>query len=345
MNQLQQLLLELSAQTGVSGQEGAVAQYLTHHATPYGACTTTLLGSVICTLREPQAGQPHLVAVAHMDEVGFIVTHIGEEGFLRVACVGGIDRKLYAATPVDIHTTSGVVKGVFCSTPPHLQKGDEKTLPKAEELWVDVGLSHGEAVKRIALGDTLTLENTPKVLLGGRVSGKALDDRACCVALLRTAQLLEGENLSCGVSFVFSTMEEVGSQGARTALWALNPTHGVALDVSFAHSPGAKREDCGLLGKGPMIGIAPILDNQGTNRLVQLAKEQEIPYQLEVMSGPTGTDADSIATTHQGVATVLLSIPQRYMHSPAEIVDPVDVEQTAQLLAAYIRQLGAAKEA
>lgn len=341
MKDYQTLLLELSAQYGISGREQGVRDYLTRALAPYGPCTVNPLGSLICTLRPRQAGRPNLLLCAHMDEVGFVVTHISEEGFLRVAAVGGLDPKLFAGTAVEIHLADGLLPGLVCSTPPHLQKGGDTGVPKAEDIHLDVGLGGEEAKGRIPLGSPVTLLSHPKVLLDGAVSGKALDDRACCAALLGLAELLGEETLDCGVTLLFSTMEETGSQGARTAAYTVDPTHAIALDVSFGHSPDAKKHLCGEMGKGPMVGIAPILDDGITQALFALGKAGGIPCQTEVMAGSTGTDADCIATTRGGVATGLVSIPLRYMHSPVECIAPADVEGTAKLLAAWVREMAA----
>lgn len=342
MKELTKELLELSRQVGVSGREGPVADYLEGRLADFGECTRTALGSLICTLRPQRPKRPRLLLVAHMDEVGLVVTHITEDGFLKVNQVGGLDPKLFAASSVEIHTRSGVLPGVVCSTPPHLIGDGDIKVPKVDEIYIDTGLSGERARERIALGDVITMLNHPKTLLDGTVSGKALDDRACCAAILRMAELLDGEELDCGLTAVFSTMEETGSQGARTAAYLVDPTHAMALDVSFGHSPDDKLEQCGKIKKGPMVGIAPILDNGVTSLLLQLCEEQDIPHQLEVMNASTGTDADSIAVTRGGVRTGLISIPLRYMHSPVECVAPCDVEQTAKLLVAWVRAMAAA---
>lgn len=150
---------------------------------------------------------------------------------------------------------------------------------------------------------------------------------------------LAGKDLPLELSYVFTTMEEVGSQGAVTAAGEIAPDYAVALDVSFAVTPDVPARNCGKMGGGVMLGIAPILDNGETDRVRRVAKEQELPLQFEVMGGSTGTDADCIAASGSGVRTVLFSIPQKYMHTPVETVAPEDVKATAELLCAYITDL------
>jgi len=227
-----------------------------------------------------------------------------------------------------------------CSTPPHLSSDEEKTNKKVEELYIDVGLTREAAEKRIAPGDRVTIDACPRIMLNGFVSGKALDDRAGCVALLCGLEQLKGVPLRCGLSVLFSSMEEVGGQGAGTAAHRVNPTHAVVVDVSFGHTPDAPREKCGEMKKGPMIGFSPILDRGMSQGFVALAEEREIPSQREVMSGKTGTNADRIVTTRGGVKTGMLSIPLKYMHTPIETVAVEDVENTGKLLAAYAESLG-----
>lgn len=332
------LLLEFSAKTGVAGAESKAAEYGEELLTRYGKVSRTPLGSLVCTVWEKE-GAPHLLLDAHMDEIGMIVTYIEDSGFLRVAGCGGMDRRIVLAAPVTVHGCKGPVRGVVCSTPPHLSKGEAKN-PKIDEIYIDIGLDKESAVEAISPGDRVTISAPSRPLLGDQVSGKAIDDRAGCVSLLCALEYLKDTQPTCSLSVLFSSMEEVGGQGAKTAAFQVNPTHAIAVDVSFAHTPDAAREKCGLIGQGPMIGIAPILDNAMTDKLFALAKQEDIPSQPEVMGGRTGTNADSIVTTRGGVATGLISIPQKYMHTPIETVTVSDVENTGKLIAAYIRSLG-----
>ena len=334
-----QLLLELSALTGVSGREEAAARRLGELLSPYGEVKTSPLGSIYATVREPKEGGPHVLLAAHMDEIGLVVTYIEENGFLRVAPVGGVDRRIITAAPVTIHTENGPVKGVVTSIPPHLQKGEETDLPHVEDVFVDIGCDGAEAARRVRLGDRATIDAQSRELLGGLVSGKALDNRASCACILKALELVQGEDLPCGLTVAFTTQEETGGVGAKTVAHLVNPTHAVALDVSFGHTPDAPRHKCGILEGGPMIGIAPILDCCLSRKLEEIAKKENIPFQLEVMNSSTGTDADSIAGTGCGIKTALISIPERYMHSPIEVLSPRDVDHTAQLLAAFLKEV------
>jgi endoglucanase len=220
-----------------------------------------------------------------------------------------------------------------------LSAGEKKKNPKVDEVSIDIGYSKEEAEKRVFPGDRVTLLAPARELLNGITSGRALDDRAGCVSLVKALEYLEGRQLNCGLSVLFSTLEEVGGMGAKTAAYRAAPTHAIAVDVSFAHTPDAAKEKCGILGKGPMVGFAPILSREMSRELVNLAEKNRIPFQREVMGGRTGTNADDIAIARAGVLTGLVSIPQKYMHTPIEAVAVEDVENTGKLLAAYILSL------
>ncbi len=334
------LLLDFSKKTGVAGREGEAAGFGRALLAPYGKTRVTPLGSVLCSVREPREGEPHILLDAHMDEIGLVVTFIEDSGFLRVAAVGGVDRRLLLASPVTVHAKVPVA-GVICSIPPHLNSDDSKN-KKPDEIYIDVGAEcRQEAEKLVRPGDVATVNSSPRELLNGIVSGKSIDDRAGCVSLIKALEFLELDRqpLNVGLTVQFSAMEEVGGQGAKTAAFTVAPTHAVAVDVSFACTPDSSREKCGELKKGPMIGFAPILESKLSEKLCRLAEKNGIPYQREVMGGKTGTNADHIATTRAGVRTALISIPQKYMHTPIEAVAACDVEDTGKLIAAYIRAL------
>lgn len=336
------LLIDLSGKIGVAGTEDEVAGYAASLLSKYGETEISPLGSVICRVKQPEDGGAHLLLDAHMDEIGMIVTFICDNGFIRIGACGGMDIRLLAASAVLIHAKGGALTGVVCSTPPHLSSGTDKKNKKVDEIYIDTGFSKEDAEKLIAPGDRVTLASAPRELLGGLVCGKALDDRAGCAVLLKTLEYMEGKDIppNLGLSVVFSSMEEVGGMGAKTAAQSLMPTHALAVDVSYAHTPDSPREKCGLLGKGPMIGFSPILSHSVSQKLVKLAEENGIPFQREAMGGRTGTNIDGITTAGRGVVSALVSVPEKYMHTPNEVVSVEDVENSAKLIAAYIASFG-----
>lgn len=329
------LLETLCAAHGVSGCEADAVAAARGVLEPLGACTVTPLGSLLCTIREPQPGKPHIMLDAHIDQIGMVVTGILEDGFVKVASCGGVDRRLLPASTVTIHGRQPV-KGIVCSIPPHLQDSDSKKVDKIEGFSIDIGMSRQEAARQIRPGDRVTFDAPLRALLGGRVSCKSLDNRAGCAAVIRAGELLADSGTPCGVTVALTTMEEVGAQGAATAAYTVAPTHAVVVDVSFGHCPGVPKYRTAELGSGAMIGFAPILNSEMSEGLAQCAESYKIPYTREVMGGGTGTNADNIAVSRGGVRTALLSVPQRNMHTPVEIVSVSDIESVAQLIAAYI---------
>jgi tetrahedral aminopeptidase len=300
------------------------------------------LGSVIAPVRKPSQGEPHVLLEAHMDEIGFIVTSIDGDGFLHIGRVGGPDLRVLLGHEVTVFGKEQLF-GVFCCRPPHLSsREDYKIVPKLDELAIDIGFTHDSAVEKVSPGDYVTLRQRPGELLCGMVTGKALDNRAGVAAVLRCLELCD-KSAHCGITAAFTLSEELGCRGAVTAAFAAAPTHAVVVDVSYGLTPDAPREKCGEMGKGPMIGVSPVLSRDVTSLLFSLAKEHSIPFQTEVMGGETGTNADSVSISREGVATGLVSIPLRYMHTAAETVVSEDIENTARLMAAAVACIGGEK--
>ncbi len=333
------LLMRLSQAVGVSGREDSVTAVAARELEAIGEITRSPLGDLICTIRKPKAGQKNFMLDAHVDEIGMIVTWIDDEGFLKVSPVGGFDRSLLLASQVAVHTSQGTLPGVICSIPPHLQSGEAKN-PKFEEIYLDIGYNKEEAQKRVSPGDMVTFVTPTREMHGGFITGKAIDNRSSCVAVMRAAELLKNEKGDWGLSVTLTTREEVGGMGAQTAAYTVGPTHAVTVDVGFGHTPDCKKEQCGQFGKGPLVAFGALLDSEVSRTLVETAKEEGIPYQTEAMGSGTGTNADAILIARGGVKTGILSIPQGYMHTPVEKILVEDIENTARLLAAYVKKEG-----
>lgn len=331
---MQEMLKALCAAPGVAGDEAAAAQAAEQLLAPLGKMHRTALGGVVCTLPPRGDKAPTVLLTAHLDQIGMMVTQITEKGFLKVTACGGVDRRSLAGARVTVHTSQGPLPGVVKATPPHLASG-KATTETVQALAVDVGMTAGEARQHIAPGDRISFDGEFCALLGDRICAPSLDDRAGCAAVIRAAMLLR-DCTAVNLAVALAPLEEINSAGAATAAFGIAPDFAFAVDVSFATTVGEQREECGELGKGPMIGIAPVLDRALFRGLVQAAKRAEIPYQLEVMGSRTGTDADAIAPSGMGVRTGLVSIPQRHMHTASEIVALCDVENTARLLAEAI---------
>lgn len=340
-------LIEILTKTnGVSGDETSVSETIAELCAPFAEVPVEIdnFNNVICTLHAPKEGEPHLLLEAHLDEIGFMVSSITEAGMLQVVPCGGIDCRLQAATPVLVWgRPKSPIPGVVGYLPPTLD-GDSRSMPKADEMVIDIGYYSKEKSKTlVTCGDRITADIPTMQLRNNRVTGKALDNRSGCAAVLLAGEMLAAcrDRLRCGVTLLFGSMEEVGSFGTQAAVFRTAPTHAIVVDVSFSatHDMPIQKYP-GKLGGGPMIGYAPVLPKDLSRHLETLARKNGIPCQTEVMGGRTGTDADVIAATRAGIKTGLLSIPQRYMHTPVEVIDTQDVRQTALLMLFYGYDLG-----
>lgn len=330
---LKKTVIELCTAYGASGGELPVAETVLAMLKNY--CPAEIVnGNVIGKFGTFSENKRTLVLDAHIDQIGFIVTDITEQGFIKVGNLGGIDRRLLPAQQVVIHGKQDI-KGVICSVPPHLTKGSGKVLA-IDEAAVDTGMTKKELEKIVSLGDTITFDVECRSLLNDRITGGALDDRCGVASIFYTLELLKNRETKYNVAVIFSAQEELGERGAKIGAYEVNPDIAVAVDVSFAYAQGENPKKCGYLGKGAMIGISPCLSHEISQGLIDTAKSSGIPYQTEVMNGLTSTNADQYSVSRDGAKVCTVSIPLRNMHTPVEVVDLADVRYTAQLLADYI---------
>ncbi len=331
------LLKTLTNAPGISGRETHIANLFSTLLMPYcDEIRPDALGNVIAFRKGCMEGAPLLMLEAHMDKIGLIVRYITEDGFLLVSPVGGMDTKILPATPVRIFGKK-VLHGVISSIPPHIAHSE--AAPKMDELCVDTGLSKAALSSLVQIGDMIEF-NTEFTLLGNTVAAaSAMDDRAGLAVLIRTLELVKDLSLPFNIAIVGAVQEEVGMRGAGAAAYTLSPTAAICIDAGYGQSPDSMR-GAFPLGKGPIITVGPNVQRTVSDRFISMAKEQEIPYQIDVDSGNTGTDAWVVQVARKGVFTGLLSIPLRYMHTGYEVLDLQDAENTAQLLAAVIQHLG-----
>ena len=274
-----------------------------------------------------------LMLDAHIDQIAMIVTDVDDNGFLTVSNAGGIDIRNLPSREVTVHGKENV-PAVFCATPPHLANGEE-TFESISDIKLDTGL-FGKARELVAIGDLVTFSGKCGELQNNLVFGRSFDDRAAVACLLILAERLHNKKLPINVAFVLSDSEELGMRGIRPAAFRVNPDEAIALDVSFGDGIGISNDECGALSKGGMIGISPALSKEVSNKLISVAKESNIPYQLEIMGAKTGTNADMISINREGVKTSTLSIPLRNMHSDTEILSVEDLESVCELIYEYI---------
>lgn len=333
---LKEELKNLCMCSGVSGTENSVAEYAKSVMEKYGDCKIDLRGNFIC---HKQGKGKKILLDAHMDQIGFAVSEITENGFVKLSKVGGIDRRVILGEEVEILGEEKVY-GVISCKPPHLTSDDEKDkASKIEDIAVDTGFTKSELEGKISVGDRVVFKPKYFELLNGRVSATAIDDRSGMAIIMRAMELLK--DTDSDITAVFSVQEEVGNGGAGNASYSCDADEAIAVDVSFAlqaETPSDQVRHCMPLGGGVFIGFAPILNHDMSKALVKIAKEKGIPYECEVVGGRTGTNADDITTAKYGKKTAMLSPPIRSMHTNTEIIDISDMEYTAQLIAEYVNR-------
>jgi endoglucanase len=281
----------------------------------------------------------------HCDELGLMVMHIDKDGFLYVSSVGGVYVPLLQGERIVIYTAKGPIPGVIGVTPIHLMdtKERESAVTKMHDLWVDIGAKDkAEAEELVELGDVATIDRTPLELPNQRLVARGLDDRIGVYVVAEALRLAAKEKPAIAIHMVSSVQEEIGLRGAHTAAYGINPHVGVAVDVGFATDfPNCNPKMVGeaTLGGGPILHRGPNFNPAIHDRLVRAAKEARIKIQQQPIQRGSGTDANAIQLTRSGVAAALVSIPCRYMHSPAEMVSLKDADNAARLLARFLGRL------
>ncbi len=338
-------LLKLLTAAGPSGYEQAPAGVFREAADAFAEVTSDSLGSTLA--RVPGTGDGRsLAVVGHIDEIGLIVHHIDDDGFLWFTGVGGWDPVILVGQRVEVATREGAVLGVVGKKPIHLLKTpeDRKKAPELKGLHIDIGAKDGdEARSLVRVGDVAVIAGEPQELPNGRLVSRALDNRLGCFVALETARLVaEAGGAPGDVYGAAVAQEEITFAGARTTAFSLRPDVAIAVDVTFAtDAPGIDEKELGRhrFGSGPVIGRGSTLDPVVFELLHDTAEAEGIPFTVAASARSTGTDADAIHLSAAGIPTGVVSIPLRYMHSPVEMVELEDVHNTARLLAAFAQAL------
>jgi endoglucanase len=297
----------------------------------YGNCVAVL----------NKGGSPRLMVAAHADEIAMAVNYIDENGFIYVRKMGGVDPAITKAQRVTIHAREGAVRGVVGNIAPHLTKGDNGSKKlQIHELFLDIGVSsRKEAEKLLRIGDPITLVDEFEVLRNNVVVARAFDNRIGTWSVAETLRLLAGEkHLRAEICAVSNVQEEVGLLGARQIAYSLHPDIALVVDVTHATDcPTINKPQHGdiRLGGGPTVTHGGCNHPEVVRRLESVAKARKIPLQHEAMSATSGTDTDAIFWTRGGIASALVSLPNRYMHSPVEVVNLNDLQRVPELLAAF----------
>ncbi len=303
-----------------------------------------LHGNSIAMLNEGK--RPRVMFAGHIDEIGLQIIYIDEKGYLRFAPIGGWDAQIPQGQRVIIKGKKGLIKGVIGKKPIHLLKPQEREkVVRMEEMHIDIGVSSKkEAEELVEVGAPAVIDYQYERLQGNFAVARGFDNRVGAFIVLEALGELkdEAEKLNVSLYAVATVQEEIGLRGAKTSAFGIDPDIGIAVDVTFATDyPGMDKNRFGdiQLGKGPVIARGPNINPRVFDFLVRTAEEEKIPYQIEAIPRGTGTDANAIQLTRAGVATGLVSIPNRYMHTPCEMVNLDDVNNTIKLLAAFVRRI------
>ncbi len=328
------ILKTLNSCHSVSGREKAVSDKIMSYIAPLtDKAWNDAMGNLIAVKYGNGENKKKIMLCAHMDEIGFIVTHVEESGLLRIAPIGGIN---FVSAAYSYVVSENGVKGILVP-----EAGTSAADIKADKVYIDIGAKDKkDADKKVSVGDTFVVEPSVQKI-GRRICGRPMDDRIGCVALIKIAEKLKDEVIANDVYFVFSVQEEVGCRGSKTAAYAIAPDYGIAFDVTITGDvPGAKPMDCAI-GDGAAIKVkdsSVICDRDTVNKLVELARSNDIKYQTEVLIAG-GTDTSSMQMAGAGARVGALSIPTRYIHSSVEMLDMGDVSACVDLAVVFIKEI------
>lgn len=338
---IKETLERFSSLSGPSGFEQTVSQYAVNlMESSVDEAYVDRFGNAVGILRCGKPDAKKLLFAAHLDEIGLISTGV-EDSFIHFTTIGGVDSRMLPNRELTIMTDPPLF-GVVACLPPHvLSKEEMDQSISISDLRIDAGLSETEAKERIPVGTPITFRKACFSLGEDKFCGKSLDDRSCFTALLLAVELLKGKQLDADIYILGSTREETNFGGATVGAFSLKPDACIAVDVTHAQTPdgGPKNQDC-KLGLGPAIGIGPNMTRHMTKRLFEIAKEENIPVQNEVMEGNSYTDGWVMHIARESIPTAILSLPMRYMHTPVETISICDIENLAKLLAAFSKNPG-----
>jgi endoglucanase len=281
-----------------------------------------------------------IMITAHMDEIGFLVKSIDKDGFIKLASIGGIDPKVLLAKELVIHGKEDIF-GVIGAKPPHLLKPEETSKSvKLEDLSVDTGMTKEKVSEIVSLGDEVTFRPILRKHKNGRVSSNGLDNKTGVLSLILIMEELQKLSHYHDIVFVATTQEEFNLSGVTNATYNIKPDVAIVIDVLFGETPDTPKDETYPLGKGPAIGLGPNLHRTLTKKLKDFAKDENIPYQMDIEPGNTGTEAWATQVSRNGISTLLISIPLKYMHTQVELVSEQDIKLTGRLTARFIHSLG-----
>jgi endoglucanase len=328
-----------------SGFEGPVQQVVRDYAASFADEMRTDVHGNVIAIRNP--GAPLRVMLAgHCDQIGLIVQYIDDNGFVHISTIGGWDPQVLIGQRLTVWGSKGPVLGMIARKPIHLLTEEErKQVPKIKDLWLDIGANSKEdAAKVVRVGDPITVELKYVELRNGRAISAGMDDKTGLWTVMEALRRLDRAKLNCSVYAVSTVQEEIGLRGAHTSAYGVDPHVGIAVDVTHATDcPTIEKKEEGdiRLGKGPVIYRGPNINIKVAQGLVATAEQHEIEFQMGASGRATPTDANALQISRAGVAAALISVPNRYMHSPVEMIALSDIDATAELIARYIESIPA----
>jgi endoglucanase len=322
-----------------SGYEQKIQEVVRAWAKPFADEVTTDRHGNVIAVRNPH-GRPRIMLAGHCDQLALMVQHIDENGYVYVQPMGGWDMQILLGHRLTVWAKEGPIPAVVSRKAPHLLTPEErKKVPDFTDIWVDLGgKDRAEVEGLIAPGDTLTVELSCAELRNGLFTAAGLDDKVGVWTVMETLRLLHGKPLEAAVFCVSTVQEEIGLRGASTSAYGIHPAVGIAVDVCHAtDTPGNEKKQLGdtRIGNGPVLFRGPNINPHVHDRLVAAGKAEQIAVQVRGVPKATGTDANAIQLTRDGVAAGLVGIPNRYMHSPVEVVSLKDLDNAARLLAEF----------
>lgn len=332
---MKDIIKKLCDTDGVSGFEKNASKVALELIKPYvDHVYIDKFGSVIGHKKSKNEQAKTVMLDAHIDQIGFIVTDITDDGFLRFTNVGGVDPRMLLGIDVFVLGTKKI-RGVVSCTPPHLSTNSTKA-PTISQMAIDIGFTKEQALEIVKIGTPIIFAEPVYNLSSDTVTGKCLDDRAGIASIIYALEKLSKYELDINIVTCFSVNEEVHGTGSINATYELNPDFAIAIDVTHGKTPDAPSNSTFELGK-VCIGNGPNLHRKIGRDLIKTCKTYDIPYQIEVMEGHTGTNAWYIQVARGGVPVSLIMIPLKYMHTPIETVKISDIENTGKLIFKYLK--------
>ncbi len=332
-----EFLKSLQETPSPSGFEQPVQRIVRERMKPFAdSVETDVHGNVIVALNPK--GSPRVMLAGHCDQIGLMVKHIDDNGYVFFAAIGGIDPSVLPGSRVVVHSKNGPIDGVIGRRPVHVMKLEERgKSTELREMWIDIGAKNKKEVEQVvSIGDPITFRLEMVSLGNDLATSPAFDNKCGTFVVMEALRLCSTRKIRCALFAVSTVQEEVGLRGAKTSCYGVDPLVGIAVDVTHATDyPDIDKRVNGdiKIGSGAAISIGPNINPRLAELLVKTAKSKRIPHQLEAAPGGTGTDANVMQLSRSGVATALVSIPNRYMHTPVEVISLSDLEAAAQLVA------------